>query len=297
MRLAIKTLPPEIQQNILTHKAITRSYDRWMYLFKVLVSTTFIRTEDMTDDIWLSNKATWYESFGEADRVYEGTFDRYNPYPRLLINIETKDPVICDPLWLSKMLEAGFISKLIITSGIQISLFPKVIQEVATQIEGLNYMKIAIQSTLLAWDISYYMEARSAHILVLIHDWGCILEYNWYTGDTYLSLGDLDALAQEWSNFMSNKIYKVQKELDRGFQLYGYTNRITVYGPRPSTRRLIGKRKIIKDPKLMTTKDRVPIYLPNSYCVLCSNYGVIHEHEQYKDKSDPLDQDNHTNTY
>ena len=118
MRLAVKTLPPEIQQNILTHKAITRSYDRWMYLFKVLVSTTFIRTEDMTDDIWLSNKVTWYESFGEADRVYEGTFDRYNPYPRLLINIETKDPVICDPLWLSKMLEAGFISKLIITSGI-----------------------------------------------------------------------------------------------------------------------------------------------------------------------------------
>ena len=47
-RLAIRTLPPEIQQNILTHKAITSSYDRWMYLFKVLVSTTFIRTEDMT---------------------------------------------------------------------------------------------------------------------------------------------------------------------------------------------------------------------------------------------------------
>ena len=30
----------------------------------------------MTDDTWLSHKATWYESFGEADRVYEGTFDR-----------------------------------------------------------------------------------------------------------------------------------------------------------------------------------------------------------------------------
>ena len=71
-RLAIRTLPPEIQQNILTHKALTSSYDRWMHIFKVLVSTTFIRTEDMTDDIWLSHKATWYESFGEADRVYEG---------------------------------------------------------------------------------------------------------------------------------------------------------------------------------------------------------------------------------
>ena len=52
------------------------------------------------------------------------------------------------------------------------------------------------------------MEARLAHILVLIHDWGCIPEYNWYTGDIYLSLDDPGALAQEWSNFMSNKIYE-----------------------------------------------------------------------------------------
>ena len=131
-KLAVRTLPLEIQLNILTYKAITSSYDRWMYLFKVLVSKAFIRTEDMTNGIWLSHKATWYESFGEADRVYEGTFDRYNPYLGLLINTETKDPVICDPLWLFEMLEVGFIDKLIITSGIQISLFPKVIQEVAT---------------------------------------------------------------------------------------------------------------------------------------------------------------------
>ena len=180
-----------------------------MYLFKVLVFTAFIRTEDITDDIWLSHKATWYESFGEADRVYEGTFDRYNPYLVLLINTETKDLVICDPLWLFEMLEVGFISKLIITTGIQISLFPKVIQEVATHIGGLNHIKITIWSTLPAWDISYYMEDQPAHILVPIHDWGCIPEYNWYTRDTYLSLHDLDALAQEWSNFMSYKIYEV----------------------------------------------------------------------------------------
>ena len=104
-------------------------------------------------------------------------------------------------------------------------------------------MKIPIWSTLPAWDSSYYMEARPAHILVLIHDWGCILEYNWYTRDTYLSLDDSNALAQEWSNFMSNKIYEIQKELDRGFHLYSYTNRIVVYGPRPSARRLFGKKK------------------------------------------------------
>ena len=42
------------------------------------------------------------------------------------------------------MLEAGFISKLNITSAIQISLFPRVIQEAATQIGGLNYMKMEI---------------------------------------------------------------------------------------------------------------------------------------------------------
>ena len=95
--------------------------------------------------------------------------------------MEIEDPVICDPLWLSEMLEVVFISKLIITSGIQISLFPKVIQGVAAQIRGLNYMKITIWSTLLAWDNSYYMEVRPAHILVLILDWGCIPEYNWYT--------------------------------------------------------------------------------------------------------------------
>ena len=178
MRLVIRTLPPKIQQNILTHRALTSSYDRWMYLFKILVSTAFIRTEDMRDDIWLSHKATWYERFGEIDRVYGGTFDRYNPYPGLLINIETEDLVICDPLWLSEMLEAGFISKLIITSEIQISSFSKVIQEVATQIGGLNYIKITIWSTFLAWDVSYYMEAWLVHIVVLIHDQGCIPEYN-----------------------------------------------------------------------------------------------------------------------
>nr|POF02008.1 hypothetical protein CFP56_06458 [Quercus suber] len=96
----------------------------------------------MTDDTWLSHKATWYESFGDADRVYEGTGDRYNPYPILLINTETEDTVIRDPLWLSEMIEAGFISKLIITSVIQISLLPKVIHEAAAQIGGLNYMKM-----------------------------------------------------------------------------------------------------------------------------------------------------------
>ena len=72
-RLAIRTLLPEIQQKILTHKALTSSYDKWMQLFKVLVSTAFIRIEDMIDDTWLSHKATWYESFRDADRVYEGT--------------------------------------------------------------------------------------------------------------------------------------------------------------------------------------------------------------------------------
>ena len=110
-RLAIRTLPPKIQQNILTYKAITSSYDKWMYLFKILVFTAFIRT-DMTDDIWLSHKAIWYESFGETERVYDGQ----HPYLGLLINTEIEDPVICDPSWLFEMLEVGFISKLILTS-------------------------------------------------------------------------------------------------------------------------------------------------------------------------------------
>ena len=93
------------------------------------------------------------------------------------------------------MLEVGFINKLTITSTIQISLFPKVIQEAVAQIGGLNYMKILIWSTLPAWDNSYYMEAQPVHILVLIHDQGCIPKCNWYTGDTYLSLDDPSTLA------------------------------------------------------------------------------------------------------
>uniref|UniRef100_A0A7N2LQU5 F-box associated beta-propeller type 1 domain-containing protein n=1 Tax=Quercus lobata TaxID=97700 RepID=A0A7N2LQU5_QUELO len=222
----------------------------------------------MTGDMWLSHKAKWYDSFGNSDRVYERTGDRFDPYPGLLINTETEDPVIYDPLWLSEMLEAGFIRKLTITSTNQISLFPRVIQEATAQIGGLNYMKIEIWSTLPVWDTSYYMEAQPAHILILIHDWCGILEYNWYTGDTYLSLDDPGALAQEWSNFMSNKIYEEQKELDRSFHLYGYTDRIAVYGPRPSAGRLIGKRRIVKDPRLMTARDHVPVSVPISYCAL-----------------------------
>ena len=57
-----------------------------------------------------------------------------------------------------------------------------------------------------------------------------------------------------------------------------------------------GKRKIAKDPRIMTAKDRVLIYLPISYCVLCSNYRVVHEHEQYEDNSDPLDYNNYADT-
>ena len=94
---------------------------------------------------------------------------------------------------------------------------------------------------------------------------------------------------------MSNKIYKVQKKLNKGFHLYGYTNRIVIYGPRPLGRRLIGKRKIVKDPRIMT-KDHVPTYLPISYCALCGNYGVLHKHEQYEDNSDSLDYDNYVDT-
>ena len=95
---------------------------------------------------------------------------------------------------------------------------------------------------------------------------------------------------------MSNKIYELQKELGRGFHLYSYIDRIAVYGPRPSARRLYRKRKITKDPRLMTIKDCVPIYVPISYCVLCSNYGVIHEHKQYEDNSNLLDYDNYVDT-
>ena len=95
---------------------------------------------------------------------------------------------------------------------------------------------------------------------------------------------------------MCNKIYEVQKELDRGFHLYGYTDKIAVYGPRPSARRLIGERRIVKDHKLMTTKDHVPVFLLISYCPLCNDYRVLHEYGQYEDNSDLQDYDNYADT-
>ena len=104
------------------------------------------------------------------------------------------------------------------------------------------------------------MEARPANIFVLISDFSCSPNYNWYTGDTYLSLDDPYALAQERSNFMSNKIYEVQKELGHDFHLYGYTNKIAVYSPRPSARRLNGKRKITRDHRIMT-KNHAPNFI------------------------------------
>ena len=46
----------------------------------------------------------------------------------------------------------------------------------------------------------------------------------------------------------------------------------------------------------MTAKDHVPVFVPISYCALCNDYGVLHEHEQYEDNSDPLDYDNYADT-
>ena len=47
------------------------------------------------------------------------------------------------------------------------------------------------------------------------------------------------------------------------------------------------------------TKNRATTYLPISYCILCGNFGVLHEHEheQYEDNSDLLDYDNYVDTY
>ena len=56
---------------------------------------------------------------------------------------------------------------------------------------------------------------------------------------------------------MSNKINETHKELDRGFYLYSYTNRIAVYGPIPSANRLFGKRNIVKDPRMIQIERQI----------------------------------------
>ena len=43
----------------------------------------------------------------------------------------------------------------------------------------------------------------------------------------------------------------------------------------------------------MTANDHVLVFLLISYCPLCNDYGVLHEHE---DNFDPLDYDNYTDT-
>ena len=44
------------------------------------------------------------------------------------------------------------------------------------------------------------------------------------------------------------------------------------------------------------TKNRAPTFLPISYYVLFGNYGVLHEHEQYENNSNPLNYDNYADT-
>ena len=56
---------------------------------------------------------------------------------------------------------------------------------------------------------------------------------------------------------MSNKIYEIQKVLDRGFYLYSYSNRIAVYGLIPLARRLFGKREIVKDPRMIQIERQI----------------------------------------
>ena len=64
-----------------------------------------------------------------------------------------------------------------------------------------------------------------------------------------------------------------------------------MYGPRPSARRLFGKRKTTKDHRIMM-KNCAPTFLPLIYCTLCENYGAFHEHATNFDL-DPLDCDNY----
>ena len=58
---------------------------------------------------------------------------------------------------------------------------------------------------------------------------------------------------------MSNKIYEIHKEF-KGFYLYSYTNRIAIYGLIPSAKRLFGKRKIVKDPRMIQIERQIDNY-------------------------------------
>ena len=108
------------------------------------------------------------------------------------------------------MFEYGFIILIKLTSHVQISQFPQIIQKVVTRINN-PFVFIRCWSNLPQWDGNNWMTVLPAHHLVLIN--GYTHQGPWYDGDSYLSYRDPYALVDCWRNYFINEILEVTSEL------------------------------------------------------------------------------------
>ena len=189
LRSAVANLPSDIQVRILESKAMFESHDQWFAHFKLLVTTHFPvygEDSDDIDDIFLYTN--WDNYFRSSLRVYE----KKHLFPGLIVNFEDwTEEEDRDPGWLSKMFEYGFIRLIKLTSHVQISQFPQIIQQVVTWINNL-FVSIRCWSTLPQWDGNNWMTVLPTHHLVLIN--GYTHQGPWYDEDSYLSYRDPYAL-------------------------------------------------------------------------------------------------------
>ena len=149
LRSVVANLPTDIQARILGSKAMFESSDQWFKHFKVLVTThfpVFGKDSDDVEDVFILT--TWEEYFGSSLRIYE----KKHPFPSLIVNYEDRiNEKDRDPSWLSRMFEYGFIRLIKLTSHNQISQFPQIIQQVATQINS-PFVSIRCWSIIPQWD-------------------------------------------------------------------------------------------------------------------------------------------------
>ena len=125
LRSAIASLPTNIQSRILESKAMLRFFDLWYKYFKKLVTATILDPDELDESDNVFVQLDWEEHFGSSLKVYE----KMHPFPGLLVNYDDGiDDDERDHDWLSKMFEYGFIRFLKLTSHVQISQFPQIVQ-------------------------------------------------------------------------------------------------------------------------------------------------------------------------
>ena len=250
---------------------MTESCDQWFRHFEIMVTTHFqVLGEDADAIDTASILETWNQHFGSSHRVYE----KHHPFPGLIVNYEDgADDKDRNPSWLSKMFEYGFLKLIKLTDHIQISQFPRIIQQVVRKIKS-PFVTIRCWSTLPQWDVNNWMTIQPSHHLVLINGYN----YNgpWYEGDSYLSYEDPLALVQCWSIYTNNEIRDVTSDLWERYYFVGNTGRITVFTTKPYSEAFNTQRiDFTGFPEYTTEKAD---YEPLLYCGFCNLFDRYHEH-------------------